>query len=97
MSVIVNMAMFPVDKGDSVSPYVARLLKVIRASGIAHELNSMATCIEGEWDEVMAVVTQCYRELEKDCSRVYLTLTADCRKGAPGRMRAKIESLEAKL
>lgn len=97
MSVIVNMAMFPLDKNESVSPYVARVLKVIRASGLPHELNSMATCIEGEWDEVVSVVSQCYRELEKDCTRVYLTLTADCRRGAASRMRSKIESLEAKL
>lgn len=97
MSVIVNLALFPSDKGESVSPYVARALRVIEQSGLPHELHAMGTCLEGEWDEVMAVVGRCFRELERDCDRIYLTLAADYRRGASGRMTAKVTSVREKL
>ncbi len=97
MSALVELTIFPTDKGASVSPYVARVVKIIRGSGLPCQLGPMGSCIEGEWDEVMAVVTKCYRELEKDCDRVYMLLKADCRKGAVDRLNGKIKSVEDKL
>jgi uncharacterized protein (TIGR00106 family) len=85
------------DKGESLSPYVARALKMIQNSGLPYEMNPMGTCVEGEWSEVMALVDQCFQELEKDCSRINLSLKADYRKGPTGRMKGKIESVNAKL
>lgn len=97
MSVIVELSIFPMDKGESLSPYVARALKVIRDSGLPHQLGSMGTCIEGQWDEVMAVVSACFHELEKDCDRISVNLKVDYRKGADGRMVAKPVSVMEKL
>jgi uncharacterized protein (TIGR00106 family) len=68
MSVLIEMSIFPMDKGESVSQYVARAIKVIQASGLPYELNPMGTCIEGEWDEVMDVVSRCFQDLQRDCT-----------------------------
>lgn len=97
MSVIVELTVFPTDKGTSLSPYVARVVKIIRDSGLPCRLGPMGTCIEGEWDEVMAVVTKCFRNLEKDCERVYMIMKVDSRKGAQDRLNGKIKSVESKL
>lgn len=97
MSALVELAIFPIDKTGSVSSYVARVVRIIRESGLSCQLGPMGTCIEGEWDEVMSVVTRCYRELEKDCDRIYMTLKADCRKGAEDRLSGKVRSVEEKL
>jgi uncharacterized protein (TIGR00106 family) len=97
MSVIIEFSIFPMDKGESLSPYVARALKMIQNSGLPYEMNPMGTCVEGEWSEVMALVDRCFQELEKDCSRINLSLKADYRKGPAGRMKGKIESVNAKL
>jgi uncharacterized protein (TIGR00106 family) len=97
MSVIVNLALFPMGKGESASPYVARAAKIIRASGLPNQLHPMGTCIEGEWDEVMAVVGRCFKALENDCGRIYLTLAADYRKGVDDRLGRKVASVEEKL
>ena len=97
MSVIVEFSIFPMDKGESLSPYVARAIKTIRDSGLPYELNPMGTCVEGEWGEVMAVVDKCFQALEKDCSRINLSLKADYRKGPAGRLKSKLESVKAKL
>ncbi len=97
MSVIVDFAIFPMDKGESLSPYVARAIKVINESGLPHKLHPMGSCIEGEWEEVIGVVTKCLKEMEKDCNRINVNFKADYRKGEPGRMDRKIESVKSKL
>ncbi|MDZ7580975.1 MAG: MTH1187 family thiamine-binding protein [Deltaproteobacteria bacterium] len=96
MSVIIELSIFPTDKGVSVSPYVARALDIIRESGLPYVLTPMATCIEGQWPAVMAVVDRCFKNLATDCDRVYLTLKADYRKGRTGGLHRKIASAEKK-
>ena len=97
MSVIVEFSIFPMDKGESLSPYVARALKLIQDSGLPFELNPMGTCVEGEWSEVMSLVDRCFQALEKDCNRINLSLKADYRKGPSGRMKRKVASVRQKL
>ena len=97
MSIIVDFSMYPLDKGESLSPYVARSLKIIRESGLPYEFRAMGTSIEGEWDEVMAVVRRCYEEMRRDCGRISLSLKADYRKGPGGRIQRKVDSVNAKL
>ena len=97
MSVIVEFSIFPMDKGESLSPYVARALKTIQDSGLPYELNPMGTCVEGEWKEVVSLVDHCFEELQKDCNRINLSLKADYRKGPPGRMKGKVASVKEKL
>lgn len=97
MSILVDLSIFPIGKGESVSPYVARALKVVRQSGLPHKLGPMGTTIEGEWDEVMATVRACFDALREDCSRVYLNLKMDYRKMPSGRIDAKMASVSSKL
>ena len=97
MSVIIELSIFPTDKGGSVSPYVARALKIIKASGLPYELNPMGTCIEGEWEAVMNVVNACFQDLKKDCDRVYLAMKADYRKGRIGGLGQKVTAVETKM
>jgi uncharacterized protein (TIGR00106 family) len=97
MSVLIHFSLFPTDKGTSVSPYVAKSLRIIRDSGLSYKLGPMSTAVEGEWGEVMAVVEKCFTELRKDCSRIYMTLQMDYREGAVNRIEGKIKSVEEKL
>lgn len=97
MSVIAELSIFPMDKGVSMSPYVARVVTVIKQSGLAYDFGPMGTTIEGEWDEVMETVSACYKELEQDCDRIYLTLKVDARKGRKNGLKGKTDSVAAKL
>lgn len=97
MSVIVELSLFPMDKGQGVSAYVAKALRVIRQSGLAHQLTPMGTCIEGEWEQVQAVVDACFKVLAAESDRVYLTLKADWRRGRSGGLAGKVESVERVL
>nr|CRH05808.1 Conserved protein of unknown function [Candidatus Magnetococcus massalia] len=97
MSVLVEFSMTPLDKGESVSKYVARSLDIISSSGISYKLGPMGTCVEGEWDEVMAVVKDCYEKMSSDCDRISISIKADARKGKDGRLEGKIKSIQDKL
>ena len=66
--VLLEFSMSPMDKGESVSDYVSRSLDIITNSGVPYRLNPMGTCLEGEWDEVMSVVQQCYEKMSSDCT-----------------------------
>lgn len=94
MSVIAELSVFPMDKGTSVSAYVRRVLNVIRSSGLMFQLNPMGTVIEGDWDSVMETVTACYKELETDCDRIYMTLKIDARKEREYGMLSKVAAVE---
>jgi uncharacterized protein (TIGR00106 family) len=97
MSVIVEFSIFPMGKGESLSPYVARAMKIIKDSGLPYELNPMGTCVEGEWKEVLSLVDRCFQELRKDCNRINLSLKADYRKGPAGRLKTKVASVKEKI
>jgi len=97
MSVIVQLSVFPLHVQGSLAPHVARIVEVIRASGLAYQLGPMGTAIEGEWDEVMAVIDACYRELEPDFDRLHLSLTADCRRGRRGGLASKVSSVLTRI
>lgn len=97
MSVLINLSIFPVDKGESLSPFVSEVIKIIRDSGLPYQLGPMGTSIEGDWKEVMDLVGRCFEELKKDSNRVYMTMNVDYRKGPAGRIESKVKSVENRL
>lgn len=96
MSAIAELSLFPVDKGDSVSQYVARAVTIIRESGLPSVTGPMGTSFEGDIDSVMEVARRCLKDLSRDSSRVYMVLKVDWRNGDEPRMEKKIRSIEEK-
>ena len=98
MSVLMQFAMFPTDKGASASEYVSRVIAMIRESGLPYQLSAMGTIIETETlDEAQVIVKKAYDLLSNDCTRVYCTVTFDIRNGKSGRMSKKIAAIEEKI
>ena len=95
--VLLEISMFPIGEGESVSPYVARSLEIIDRSGLDYQLHSMGTVIEGELDQVLDVVKRCFDAMSADCDRVSCSIKLDYRKGRSGRLQSKITSVEEKL
>jgi uncharacterized protein (TIGR00106 family) len=92
--VLLDFSMAPMGKGESVAPYVARCLEIVAASGLDYRLHAMGTTLEGEWEEVFAVVQRCYAALKSDCERISCSIKVDYRKGAGGRLEAKVRHVE---
>jgi uncharacterized protein (TIGR00106 family) len=95
--VVLEFSMFPLDKGESVSPYVARIVPIIESSGLDYHCHAMGTLLEGNYDEVMGVVGQCFRALAADCNRIECKIALDYRKGRLNRIRGKVASVEEKV
>lgn len=93
---LMEFSMIPLDKGPSFSDYVARILTLVDQSGLNYRLNPMGTVVEGEWDDLQALLTRCFRALEKDSNRISLQVKFDYRKGPESRMESKIKSVQAK-
>ena len=85
------------DDSGSYAEAVAAALRIVRDSGLPHDLGSMFTTVEGEWDEVMAVVNQCVDAMEPYGDRVGLVMKADIRAGRTGQMSAKVERVRGLL
>lgn len=81
----------------SVTAAVADAVRVVRESGLPNETNAMFTNIEGEWDEVMAVVKKAVDVVAAASPRVGLVLKADIRPGHTGQLTAKVERIEDAL
>jgi uncharacterized protein (TIGR00106 family) len=97
MSILVEFSIVPLGKGVSVSPVVARVLKIVSQSGISYKANPMGTVLEGDWDRVMDVIKECHQEVMKDADRAVTSIKIDDRKGTGERIEKKLESVEQKL
>ncbi|ACM93125.1 conserved hypothetical protein [Nautilia profundicola AmH] len=98
MSVLVEFAIFPTDKGESVSEYVSRVIKMFKESDLNYQLTPMGTVFEVEsMEEATAVINNAYKQLEPDCNRVYTTIKMDIRKNKSNRMKQKINSIKNKI
>ena len=94
--VLLEFSLYPTDKGESVSDYVKRNLEIIDDSGLPYRLGPMGTTLEGEYDEVMAVVKKCFDRMSADCGRVACQIKIDYRKGRAGRLDSKVRTLKDK-
>jgi uncharacterized protein (TIGR00106 family) len=86
--------MFPLDKGESVGKYVAKVVDLVDRSGLSYQSTSMSTIIEGKWDEIFKLIEKCHNTLKKDSNRIYVVITIDDRKGAKNRLKGKLDSIE---
>jgi uncharacterized protein (TIGR00106 family) len=57
---LVELSIVPLGCDVRWSDQLAEALKLVDASGLPYLLTPSGTCIEGEWDEVMALVRRCH-------------------------------------
>ena len=98
MSVLINYAMFPTDKGDSVSSYVSRIIEMLEKKDYKYKLNSMGTNVEtNTLDEALEIINISYKLLENDCNRVYVSINIDIQQEKSNRIEEKINSIQNKI
>ncbi|MEC4176364.1 MTH1187 family thiamine-binding protein [Adlercreutzia sp. R21] len=97
MNTLVAVAIAPFGVGDELAPYVADVVRVIRASGLPCRTTSMFTEIEGPWDEVMAAVRDATFALADRGIRTEVILKADVRPGHTDTLHTKVQKVETLL
>jgi len=94
---LVAFSVTPLGVGEGVGEIVAEAVRVVRASGLPNQTDAMFTTVEGDWDEVMAVVKEAVDAVAARAPRVSLVLKADLRPGTAGALTAKLETVERYL
>ncbi len=94
---LMELSIFPLDRGVSLSTHVARVVDLIDRSGLACRTGPMGTVVEGDMDQLLGLLRHCHSALEADCDRIYTTVKFDYHKGARGRLQGKLDSLRQKL
>ncbi|MFP4604266.1 MAG: MTH1187 family thiamine-binding protein [Bacteroidales bacterium] len=98
MSVLMEFAMFPTDKGESVSDPVSKVIEMIKNEGVPYKLTAMGTIVETEtMEEALAIVQKSHDVLAKDANRIYSTIKFDVRKNKSNRLEGKIKSIEDQI
>nr|VFK50802.1 MAG: uncharacterized protein, MTH1187 family [Candidatus Kentron sp. TUN]VFK51044.1 MAG: uncharacterized protein, MTH1187 family [Candidatus Kentron sp. TUN]VFK52023.1 MAG: uncharacterized protein, MTH1187 family [Candidatus Kentron sp. TUN] len=99
MSVLLEISMFPIGEGESVSQYVSQVVKMIKGANVDYQLTPMGTVVETDnLRQALDLIEQAYDLLnELGCNRVYSVLKFDIRKGKTNRLSQKIQSVTEKI
>jgi uncharacterized protein (TIGR00106 family) len=91
---LAEFSVAPMGAGTHLSEVVAEMLRIVDASGLPYELHAMGTIVEGEWDEVMALIGRCHAKALEHGERVGTAIKIDDARGRTGRLTGKVESVE---
>lgn len=94
---LLEFSIYPMDRGESVSPYVARCLEIVDRSGLDYQCHAMGTILEGDLEQLFTVIRQCFEALKVDCDRIECIMRLDYRRDYVGQLRGKVASIEEKL
>lgn len=94
---LAEFSIIPVGSGVSISKYVAIAAKIVDESGLDYRINPMATVVEGDADEIFALIKKCHEAVMKEVARVLISITIDDRKDKKSpRIEKKLQSVEEK-
>jgi len=94
---IAAFSITPIGIGDSVSEPVAEAVRLVRESGLANETNAMFTNVEGDWDEVVALIKSCVMSVAEVAPRVSVVIKIDHRPGVTDALRSKVDAIDERL
>ena len=97
---IVEVSITPLGTADpGVSRYVAGCLKIVRESGVHHQLTPMGTILEGDLDLILRLIRQMQESVfAAGAVRVSTLIKIDDRRDKQGHsMAGKVRSVENKL
>lgn len=99
MSVILDFSMFPIGTGESLSNYVAKIIKMLEEKNIIYRLNPMSTTIETDnLKEALKIIYESFTCLENEVDRIYSIVKLDIRKNRKkGEMEHKVQSVIEKI
>ncbi|MFX0094506.1 MAG: MTH1187 family thiamine-binding protein [Candidatus Hodarchaeota archaeon] len=97
-NVICELVMVTYDIGPSLSPFVTKVVKLIKEDKkVKHLLTPMGSILEGEWKDVINLLDKLFTTFSPDYERLGITFKVDYRRSKDNRIVGKIKSVEEKL
>jgi len=82
----------------SLSRYVAGVERILRESGLKHQLTAMGTIIEGDLDAILPVLRRMHESpFGEGAQRVSTLIKIDDRRDSPHSIEGKVRSVMEKL
>jgi uncharacterized protein (TIGR00106 family) len=94
---LVELSIVPLGCDVQWSDQLAGALKLVDASGSPYLLTPSGTCIEGEWDEVMALVRRCHERVRQSSPHVLTSIRIEDEEGERDQLTRNIASVEEQL
>jgi uncharacterized protein (TIGR00106 family) len=96
---VVFVTIAPLGTGTpSLSTYVAGVEKILRGTTLEHQLTAMGTIIEGDLDEILAVIRKMHEHpFTQGAVRVSTLIKIDDRRDKEHTIAGKMRSVEEKL
>ncbi len=91
---VVEFSIVPIGEGEELAARVAPLIDIIDKSGLSYKLTAMGTIVEGDWDEVFALIKACHRRMRRSANRVVTHIAVDDRGKARRRLDGKVSDVE---
>jgi len=94
---IVEFSIVPIGQGEELSGLVAKVIDIVDKFGLPYQLTSMGTIVEGDWDDVFALIKECHCRMRQHAHRVSTHIAIDDREKAKGRLKGKVGDIEEVL
>jgi uncharacterized protein (TIGR00106 family) len=94
---LIELSIVPLGCDVRWSDQLAEALKLVDASGLPYLLTPSGTCIEGEWDEVMALVRRCHDLVRRSSPHVLTSIRIEDEEGGRDQLTRNIAAVEEKL
>lgn len=96
MHVTVDLSIFPIGVGNTLSPYILACERVLREAGLEPQMHANGTNFEGEWNTVFEAVRRCHQTLHAmGAPRVAANLRLGSRSDRHHTLADKLASVEA--
>ncbi len=93
---LADLVIIPIGHSPHTSHVLADVLKTIKGSGLPYQLTPTSTCIEGSWDDIVAVVKRCHQIAHADTSHVVTLLRLEEDEVSSDKLKSNLESVEQK-
>ncbi len=94
---LVEFNIIPLGKDTQISDEVAEVLRIVDSSGLNYQFTPSGTCIEGEWDEVMALVKQCHDRVRDHSPHIFTMIKIEDEQGSQTQLLSNVRSVEKKV
>src|SRR5437868_3701059 len=93
---IAQFSMYPTDS-EHLSQDLKDITKLLDKKKLAYQMNPIGTCIQGDWEGVLAAIKQCHKLMTSRHNRVVTTIIIDDDQASEHSLSGAVESVEDQL
>jgi uncharacterized protein (TIGR00106 family) len=94
---LIEFRIVPVGRDAHTSGEIAEAIRVLDDAGLPYRLMPSATCVEGEWEEVMPVIQRCHARVREMSPHVITSITIEDDEDGGNKLERNVASVEEKL